>query len=218
MRRKCFFLLIVVLILLYGLKALGIPLADSIEMEFFEASRSYTGKVTVIQEKEGRVSLQVKVTSADGKPVEFPESVLLNFYSKDEKKMKETRYLLNQTVSFAAKLEHPSGQRNPCCFDYAGYLRSRGIGAMAVVNTVDPVEGNLSLRERYERALYVKKCLFADELSEETKGIIMGILFGDTSYLGEDDYDMFRKNGTAHNTAHIKIITFSAIKLLSLLI
>ena len=53
MRRKCFFLLIVVLILLYGLDALDIPLAGSIEMKFFEESKDYTGKVTGIQERQG---------------------------------------------------------------------------------------------------------------------------------------------------------------------
>lgn len=210
MRRKCFFLLIVVLILLYGLDALDIPLAGSIEMKFFEESKDYTGKVTGIQEKEGKASLQVKVISADGNPADFPERVLLNLYSEDDKKLRETRHLLNQNVSFTVKLEHPSGQRNPYCFDYAGYLKSRGVGAVAVVNTVDPVEENLTFREKYERTLYVKKCHFADNLSEETKGIIMGILFGDTSYLGEDDYDMFRKNGTAHILAvsglHVGII------------
>ena len=40
--------------------------------------------------------------------------------------------------------------------------------------------------------------MFEKELTAETRGVIMGVLFGDTTFLDEDIYEDFRNNGTAH--------------------
>lgn len=194
MRRKCFYLLVIVLIFLYAFDFMGIPLSGEIDEVFFERSIVFTGKVVEVQQKDDYLRLTVKPERADGAECNLKENVLLNFYGEEEHPWE----LLNSRISFKTKLERPSGRRNPYCFDYAKYLKSRRIGAVASVNTIETEPGSLTMRERYERKLCEKKHKFCHSLSDESRGMVMGVLFGDTSFLDEDAYDLFRKNGTAH--------------------
>ena len=52
MRRKCFYLLIVVLIAMYTMDFMGIPLKKGIDEDLFTGSRSFTGKVISVQQKD----------------------------------------------------------------------------------------------------------------------------------------------------------------------
>ena len=194
MRRKCFYLLVIVLIFLYAFDFMGIPLSGEIDEVFFERSIVFTGKVVEVQQKDDYLRLTVKPERADGAECNLKENVLLNFYGEEEHPWE----LLNSRISFKTKLERPSGRRNPYCFDYAKYLKSRRIGAVASVNTIETEPGSLTMRERYERKLCEKKHKFCHSRSDESRGMVMGVLFGDTSFLDEDAYDLFRKNGTAH--------------------
>lgn len=206
MRRKCFYLLIIVLIVLYTLDFIGIPLGKELDREYFAGNMCFTAKVVGLQQKENCLRLTVELEEAEEKKVKPWQRVLLSLYCEIEKPWE----LLNSHITFDAQLEHPMGKRNPHCFDYAAYLKSCRIGATASVKTVRHKSGSLTLRERYERKLCEKKFLFCSSLSDESRGIVMGILFGDTSFLDEDSYDEFRKNGTAHILAvsglHVGII------------
>lgn len=206
MRRKCFYFFIAVMIILYFLDYAGIPLSASIDSRFFESSCDFTGKVVGIREKEDMVRLEVNIESADGRKTKMRDNILLNYYGNNI----NTWELLNCRISFNTRLNYPQTQRNPHCFNYEKYLRSRGIGAVAQVNSIRKCDGTLTVKERYERQLLKQKKLFCSRLSAETKGIVMGVLFGDTSYLDEEIYEEFKKNGTAHILAvsglHIGII------------
>ena len=194
MRRKCFFLLIIILIVLYAADFLGIPMAAGTEEALLYRSIEFTGKVVGLQDKGEYLRLTVKLEGAEDRKLRAGERVLLNYYGSEEKPWE----LLNCHISFTAKLELPAERRNPRCFDYAGYLKSRGIGAVAGVKEIRREERSFTLREKYERKLWEKKYLFCRSLPESSKGIIMGVLFGDTAFLDEEVYDGFRANGTAH--------------------
>lgn len=194
MRRKCFFLLIVILAGLYILDFLGIPLTKGMDDSLYEGSISFTGKVISLQQKNDCLRLTVKIEMADGVRLREKENVLLSYYVEEERPWE----LLNSRITFDAQLQQPRRSGNPHCFDYAKYLKSRRIGAVASVKVIRKEQGRLSFKERYERKLCEKKYLFCRSLSEESRGIVMGILFGDTAFLDEDAYDDFRKNGTAH--------------------
>ena len=206
MRRKCFYLLIVVLIAMYTMDFMGIPLKKGIDEDLFTGSRSFTGKVISVQQKDDCLRLTVEIESAEGRSISMGENVLLNIYDTEDNPWE----FLNRRISFETALEHPKGQRNPHCFDYARYLKSRGTGAVAAAKNIKQESCSLTMNERYEIKLCEKKYLFCRNLSEESRGIVMGILFGDTTFLDEDAYDEFRKNGTAHILAvsglHVGII------------
>ena len=194
MRRKCFFLLIVLLLVLYALDFLEIPLAETLDENLFGETISLTGKVIDIRQKDSCISLTVKPEMRNGEPITPAENVLVSYYGEEARPWE----LLNSRITFDVKPEHPVERRNPHCFDYAKYLKSRGIGAVAAVSSIKKDSAGITLRERYERKLCEKKFLFCRSLSDESRGIVMGILFGDTEFLDEDAYDDFRKNGTAH--------------------
>ena len=206
MRRKCFYLFIFVLMVLYTVDFIGIPLKKGIDEELFKGSRSFTGRVISVQQKDDCLRLAVEIESAEGDSVSLGENVLLSIYGTEDKPWE----FLNRRISFETALEHPKGQRNPHCFDYARYLKSRGTGAVAETKKIKLEPCSLTMNERYEIKLCEKKYLFCRNLSEESRGIVMGILFGDTTFLDEDAYDEFRKNGTAHILAvsglHVGII------------
>ena len=206
MRRKCFYYFTVLLALLYFLDFAGVPLSKGIDGSLVGEVHDFSGKVIRIGEKDDRLDLEVRIDKADGRKISSRENVLLTLYEKPEKPWE----ILNSSISFRTQLDYPKGQRNPHCFDYRKYLKSRGIGAVAQIKNFQLEEGALTFKDRYARELLRKKYLFSNGLPSETKGLVMGVLFGDTSFLDEDSYEEFRKNGTAHILAvsglHIGII------------
>lgn len=206
MRRKCFFFFTALSALLFFLDFLGVPLSGSIDSMYFNESHDFEGKVVRIQEKDNRMRIEVSIEKADNFKVSIRENVLLTFYGKHDSPWK----IINSRIIFRAQLDYPQLQRNPHCFNYRRYLKSRGIGAVAEVKNLQTEDTELTIKERYERELFRKKSLFCSQLSSETKGLVMGVLFGDTSFLDEEAYDEFRNNGTAHILAvsglHIGII------------
>ena len=188
-------MLLAVMAALYFMDMAGVPLrADEME-GFIGSTRSYTAEITGIRASgDGTYRLEGRILTADGRKIRIREKVLLGYYDE----LSQPWQMLNAEIEFLCTLEKPAGQRNPYCFDYGKYLKSRGIGAVGTVSSYSDCSAGFSLKERYERWLFEKRCLFEMQLSPETKGIIMGVLFGDTAYLDEDIYDDFRNNGTAH--------------------
>ena len=195
MRRKLFCVLLAAMTVLFFMDMAGIPLSAD-EMEgFIGSKRNYTAEITGIRPAgDGTYRLEARVIGADGRKVRLREKVLLGYYEE----LREPWELLHSKISFICSLEKPAGQRNPYCFDYGKYLKSRGIGAIGTLGSYRLEDGSISMKERYERWLFEKRCAFEAQLNPDTKGIIIGVLFGDTAYLEEDVYEDFRNNGTAH--------------------
>ena len=97
-------------------------------------------------------------------------------------------------------LRTPHGSRNPGGFDYEGWLFRQGIAATAIVRSGERCEASggyplLKLRQG-----------FADRLARWLPGhpalpMIAALTLGDTSGLGEDDWQAFRLTGTTHLVA-----------------
>ncbi len=195
MRRKLFCTLLMVLAALYFMDMAGMPLRAVQTAGYTGSTRSYRAEITKVQCKEdGTLGLEARITAADGRKVHMKEKVLLRYYDE----MVEPWELFHGSIEFLCYLEEPEGRRNPNCFDYSKYLKSRGITAVGTVSSFSVLDDELTARQRYERWLFEKRCLFERQLAPETKGIIIGVLFGDTTYLDEDIYENFRNNGTAH--------------------
>ena len=118
-----------------------------------------------------------------------------------EKSSRYTAYdYVGRKVSVSGAISIPAGMRNPCSFDYRRYLKGKDIYTVCTTNkykikayeTVYPLRHmiNVLKAEFYDRA-----ALF---LNDEDFGTIAGILFGETSYMDDDYYDSFQRNGIAH--------------------
>ena len=108
--------------------------------------------------------------------------------------------LTGRIVSIRTYLTIPDGARNPGCFDYREYLRSRGISCTAYAGkyrlTGDSRSG------RCLRALIGFRERFLDIIAPpdagDSRAVLRGVLFGDTQEMTDDMKDDFRRNGTAH--------------------
>lgn len=93
----------------------------------------------------------------------------------------------------------PQGKRNPRCFDYALYLKSRGVGAILEADRVEVMDEGEARILKVAAAIRVR---LYDELSkvmdDDTKAMIIAMAFGDKTLLDEDTYSDFQRNGTAH--------------------
>lgn len=194
MRRKCFIFLLIVLIVLVCLHRAGVPLRMREIPADDEKEVEYIGKIVRVREKADKYSLRVRLLERDGAAISFCEDALLSYRGE----ACSAADLLNTVVAFRAKLCDAQPARNPHCFDYRDYLKSCGIGKTASLNSLRPLRTAYTPKEKYERFLYKARNEFLGRTGEEAKGIMAGVLFGDTSYLQEEVYDEFRSNGTAH--------------------
>ena len=164
----------------------------------------------VIQvEKEN--DLLLRVIKADGRNVDF--RCLTDYRgegyngadSKDKGFDGSDNWLISLTGAFIrlkCRVEVPESRRNPRCFDYSEYLRSRGIGYVAKAYSYEVIKRNSNIILQIKRELI----LFRERLTEsipgdeenEEKALIRGVLFGDTDCMEEDLKEDFRRNGTAH--------------------
>ena len=110
----------------------------------------------------------------------------------------ETEPLLYRKVIISGSVSIPRGRRNPGCFDYRKHLKSNGIYSCMTVNSLQ-ITGEASGIRRIIRRMRLHTGEFLrDSLSDESFGIVMGIIFGDTSYMDDDLLESFRKGGIAH--------------------
>lgn len=184
----------IVLLILVCLHQAGIPLRIGEIPADDEKEVEYIGKIVRIQEKSDKYTLRVKLLKRSDATVSFCEDALLTYRGE----VASPEKLMNTVIVFRAKLCDAQPARNPHCFHYRDYLKSCGIGKIASVNSLRPLQAAYTLKEKYERFLYKARCEFLSSTGEDAKGIVAGVLFGDTTYLQEEVYDEFRSNGTAH--------------------
>lgn len=130
-------------------------------------------------------------------PCLLRQKILLRCYAP----VKECWRLTGRRVCFYGRLSAPDSAGNPGCFDYRLYLRSRGISHIGTINAfrLRPSGGIHPLSFSKRRILGIREQFMARlSCDEETKGVVRGLLFGDTSAMDERIYEDFQSNGTAH--------------------
>lgn len=110
--------------------------------------------------------------------------------------------LAGRTVIAEGDLSIPAGRKNPRCFDYRLYLRSRGVSLVMYADRVS-AEGALrgltglitalssAAREGYAHAV-------VERSGDESAALARAVLFGEDEYLPEETLEAYRSNGTAH--------------------
>lgn len=153
---------------------------------------SLSGKILVV--------FRLPVESQRNHPSYFPDGI--STYSE----------LVGKDMEVAGKVAIPTGARNPGQFDYQLYLKTRDVDSilygsiyrLAVVGEGNRLTCALSLlKDRYAQGL-------STVMDSQNQGLLLGMLFGDKSTLGDDLYEAFQKNGTAHILAvsgiHVSIL------------
>lgn len=108
--------------------------------------------------------------------------------------------LAGRELDVRGEISVPDSRRNPGCFDYSRYLKSRGIYSVCSVSRFRFSAGKVRLRVLH--ALSVMKGRFLSEASEyldrDQLSLMAGMLFGEKEYMDDGLLDSFRKNGIAH--------------------
>lgn len=123
------------------------------------------------------------------------EKILLRVYESNK------TFKCGEVYNINAKISIPSAKRNPGGFDYAFYLKGRGLYAIAKCDYADTayigkthlpfyMDYVYSLRDIIINTLY-------DNLPNDNAGLISGILFG-TNDLDDKTLNNFRLSGVAH--------------------
>lgn len=115
----------------------------------------------------------------------------------------------------------PSERRNPGLFDYRLYLKTKDVRVILQSDTEHITlqkEGSsiffsLTAKLKYRFLNKLKKTM-----EPEAFGLMVGMLFGDCSFISEDTYEAFQKNGVAHilsvSGIHVGIVYLCISRLL----
>ncbi|NCB41814.1 MAG: DNA internalization-related competence protein ComEC/Rec2 [Clostridia bacterium] len=205
-------------------------------MEGAESSKSeiapYEGNVAVLSGVvnkavlyENYAALTMKVQSASrvgAEKKQVDENVLIRLSFDGETDMTAFVYdSVGRQVMVKGEISQPDGRRNPGCFDYALYLKGRGIYTLCDVSMYQFKKGDVV--HSFFHFLSVEKGGFylalQSQMDEEAFSLLAGILFGEKSYMKEDMLEQFQLNGIAHVLAvsglHVALLYTSLIKIFS---
>lgn len=152
----------------------------------FYAQKYKTGVVTKADEKEDYCSFVLKCGG---------ESYLIRYYGDTD----DIYGYIGSGARVRGEIQQPQGKRNPGCFDYGLYLRSCGIGAVIDAQSIEK-NGDMEI-PLLKITANIKKN-FEDRLSQftddQTKLLVLAMLFGEKNGLDAGVYEEFQRSGTAH--------------------
>ena len=93
--------------------------------------------------------------------------------------------------------EIPSAD-DPGCFDYALYMKSKGVTVRFNAYILEVTDTGVSLITRIRYYLYSSREAFISRFDTDTQGFIRGVIFGDKSDIDEDILEEFNSNSTGH--------------------
>ena len=149
------------------------------------------------QESEWGTScfVQVKETNLGQKNLVNKQKVLLKF-----KSLPTEFYLPGERVKFKGEIELPAEARNPGEFNYREYLANQEVFWL-----INCYQGKVELDEkgqgiqtwaakgRKQIVQHLNKILRSRE-----KGLLLGILFGDTKVMAEEEWEAYKRAGVVH--------------------
>ncbi|MEG0157126.1 MAG: DNA internalization-related competence protein ComEC/Rec2, partial [Anaerovoracaceae bacterium] len=118
--------------------------------------------------------------------------------------------LPGREVTIKGSLSLPTQKRNPGCFDYREYLKSKRIRTILIGESVKIGEVKNKLAEKSAKVRFDFQNKLFNTMKEKEANVVIGMLFGDKTDLDEELYERFQRNGTAHilsvSGLHIGII------------
>lgn len=145
----------------------------------YESSLTATIKAERIAAEEGAIVSDVKI--------------LLKVYSK-----RDIPLLPGSYVRFSGVLNLPGQSRNPGQFDYSEYLANQEIFCVVECDETNvELAGGRGLRYLMAKGRE-KVALSLEMLPERERGLLMGLLFGDTSMIPSEEMEGYRRAGVVH--------------------
>ena len=123
-------------------------------------------------------------------------------------------------IEVTTRLREPYGTRNPGGFDYGGYLKKKGIHAVATVSgpgkvRVHPRSGKKDMRSLWAAADQWRADIHratVSTLSDPAVGLFLGMIIGDQSFIASELREVFMETGTVHiisiSGSHLGLIAF----------
>lgn len=124
------------------------------------------------------------------------------------------------TIQVRTRVREPFGTRNPGGFDYGAYLRQHGIEAVAMVRGPDRIttrspgmfEGGLFFWNQIDRWRDQVRQAVLSNLSDPARGLFLGMIVGEQSYIDQEVRDDFMTTGTVHiisiSGSHLGLLAF----------
>ncbi len=138
--------------------------------------------------------------------------VLVNRYIEDN------NFRYGQEVYIKGRLLKPRGSKNPGEFNYAGYLRNKGIfaiinlGSKSEIRFANKKNGNWFRREIVEKIKFDFINRISKNFSGQEKEILKGLLLGEREGIDPDLKEQFAKSGIFHILAvsglHVGFVIF----------
>ena len=146
-----------------------------------------------------RIDVETEKVDSDPRSSRASFGVRLNIYS-EKVPMPLLRY--GQRIRFPATLVPPRNFRNPGAFDYAGYLREKGISATASVkySNLEVLPGFSGsrieqARQRIHRSIITK---IHQLWPEQQAGLMDAIVIGEDTFIERPARVDFQRSGTYH--------------------
>lgn len=114
------------------------------------------------------------------------------------------RLNIGDDVTFVAKVQKPRTATNHGVFDYREYLANEGIYYVSYIEYGDILEiGRAShgIRDLFygiNSAKHKLAGLYTEYLTDEASGIVSAVTMGDSIYIADEHYELYRRTGTAH--------------------
>ncbi len=195
--------LIVIILILVGI-FIGINGSKSSFLEIVDRRKNFVGKVEEqVNRTEGFNKYIVSIESVNNHTV-LKEKIVLNVSGNK---------LLNigDRVYFNGELKLPIENTNPKLFDYRLNLMTEGVYGVSSIK--DHNIQRIDRENRYIIKLRFKELVtntFATYLSEDNASLMTSVFLGQSSYLEDEDIQIYRNMGLAHILAvsglHIGII------------
>ena len=93
--------------------------------------------------------------------------------------------------------EIPSAE-DPGCFDYALYMKSKGVTVKFKAYILEVTDTEVSLITKVKLCMFSARESFISRFDDDTRGFIRGVIFGDKSEIDEDILKEFNQNSTGH--------------------
>jgi len=115
--------------------------------------------------------------------------------------MEDPADYIGKWAVISGKVTIPSERRNPGLFDYRLYLKTKGVRVIVQSDSAHITilrDDSNPLFSMLARLKYGFLSKLEKAMEPEAYGLMVGMLFGDCSFISDDTYEAFQKNGIAH--------------------
>ncbi|MDA1302979.1 MAG: DNA internalization-related competence protein ComEC/Rec2 [Nitrospirae bacterium] len=169
-----------------------------------------------VQHAPGRMTMLVQVISIGEGEMKKKVQGLLRLTWREP----DAHVHRGDDITVRARLRAPFGTRNTGGFDYGAYLQQRGVEAVAMVkgpdqiHVISPDSTNLTALfwSRIDQWRNQVRQAVLSNLTDPARGLFLGMIVGEQSYIDQEVRDDFMTTGTVHiisiSGSHLGLLAF----------